>query len=137
MNSKHKLFILIALMSIIFYGILEYRNFINNIELHVKSSYDRNKQNFESLINVEQRIVEAIALTISTSEIVKKSYNEDNETILKEFYLPLINKLQSKDLVYEMHFFSPPANSFANLSNISASRDDVSKVRTDVVHVSK
>ena len=72
---------------------------------------------------------------LTISEDVKNAYRQNNPELIKKFISPLWKQNKIDKLVYEIHFFKPPAISFVNFSNFKSMGRDVSDIRSDIVWI--
>jgi len=135
---KKQIKIVLAIITLsLSYGFFEHYNFERDLEKYISDDYDRNHQTFQALLESENRIVKAVALSLANDKITKDSFLKDDPNILKKKFQNLKEELNKQHLVHEIHFFKPKTESFANISEILSSRHNVSKVRPDVSWVLK
>jgi diguanylate cyclase (GGDEF)-like protein len=132
MGLKNRFLLPILLVFGISYTVVEYNELNSYIENSAKQFHIENHRNFYFLIGVQKDTLKAIAVYLANNSIVKKSFHDNNRNLLIDEFQDLWQKLKSEKLLYELHFFKPPAISFVNFSNASSLEKDVSDVRNDI-----
>jgi len=79
--------------------------------------------------------IETLALTLVNDAAVKNAYINNDPELIKEHLTPFWKEVSNKNLVYEIHFFKPPAESFVNFSNFKSIGKDVSDARMDITWI--
>ncbi len=97
--------------------------------------YNIRQSEYNVILNDKKNFLNSFAKFISSSDIVIKSYLENNRTKLIDFVMPLYKNLHASGLLEEIHFFKRPAISFVNFANLKAFNMDVSKARADILWV--
>ncbi|GAB6074801.1 sensor domain-containing diguanylate cyclase [Nautilia lithotrophica] len=134
-----KIYISIFLMCCLVIGTsIYYTNKSINILSKEKAEqiYNIRKNEYNVILKDKKNFLNSFAKFISSSNIVIKSYLDNNRTELINFVIPLYKHLHSSGLLEEIHFFKRPAISFVNFANLKAFNMDVSKARADIVWVS-
>ncbi len=135
MESKHKIFIGINLIILISLAIIEFISFESHLNTETNNFYNKYGNFFYTIIENEKIKMNSIATSIANNNIVIDAYRLDNPNLIKEYYQEFMDTMKSKDFLTEVHFFTADLKSFANMSNLLASREDVSAIRVDVKHV--
>lgn len=131
-SDKRKLALLILVFSFVFFAANEVSTFFFAFEKEKKSHYEKNKKILENLSKHHENNVNLLAITLSKNPVIQHAYKENNHNLIKKHIMPIWNELKDKKLVYEIHFFKPPAISFVNFSNFESLGKDVSDVRKDI-----
>jgi len=131
-SNKRNLALLILVFSFTFFIINEVSTFYFAFEKEKNVRYENNKKTLNNLSEHHKNNVNLLAITLSHNPVVKEAYEQDNHELIKEHITPIWNELKKLKLVYEIHFFKPPAISFVNFSNFNSLGKDVSDVRKDI-----
>ena len=131
-SNKRNLALLILVFSFTFFIVNEVSTFYFAFEKEKKIRYENNKKTLNNLSEHHKNNVNVLAIALSNNPVVKEAYEQDNPELIKEHIAPIWNELKKLKLVYEIHFFKPPAISFVNFSNFSSLGKDVSDVRKDI-----
>ena len=135
MNYVSKTFISVILLSIIFFVADEFSNYYIKHEEATVESYENDKLIFNNFIAAEEETLKIFSDTLVLNENIKKAYRENNPELIKKTIQPVWEKEKRNKLIYEIHFFKPPAISFVNFSNFKSINHDVSNVRSDIVWI--
>jgi diguanylate cyclase (GGDEF)-like protein len=135
MESRHKRFFIINLILLISLALVEYIIFEANLNEHIDEYHKRYEHYFNTVVNNEEMILDSIATSVSKNDNVIEAYLLNNPNLIKEHYKHLMDSFKIRNMVTEIHFFTNKIESFINLSNIFASREDLSKIRIDVANV--
>ncbi len=117
---------------VLFFTVYEVGNFRFSYSLEKELHYKTNKRIFDNLSYDHKQNVNILSAALALDPAVIEAYQKDDPSILKQHVLPIWNRLRHEKLVYEIHFFKPPAISFVNFSNFSSIGKDVSDVRKDI-----
>lgn len=131
-----KPFILIFIITIIGLFLLsETNSFLNELEKLKKENYAQNKINLNTILDLQKQSTQTIAMQLSNDSVVKDAYIQDKPELLISHLLEFWKAVKEKNLIYEIHFFKPPAISFVNFSNFGSLGKDVSDVRKDITWI--
>jgi diguanylate cyclase (GGDEF)-like protein len=98
-------------------------------------NYQRDKIIINDTIKQQEKYLKVVATLLAMNPAVIKAYKENNLSLIKENLLPFWKKAKKEKYIYEMHFFKPPAVSFAHFSNFSTCGKDLKHVRRDIAWV--
>ena len=98
-------------------------------------SYKNDKLIFNNLVHSQEENLEILSHVLTVDKNIKEAYRKNNPEILKKYITPIWEKVKHDKLVYEIHFFKPPAISFVNFSDFESIGKDVSTIRTDIVWI--
>lgn len=132
MLKKRNIFISIILFILAFSLITEVNSFYTEIEKEKENFYENSKKVYDAIIDQQTKNINTIALLLANDEIVKNAYIQDDPELIKKHLWTYWQQVKKDNLIYEIHFFKPPAESFVNFSNFSSIGTDVSDVRTDI-----
>ncbi len=131
-----KKFLLFFIISTLAYIIVnEYLTSKYSIEKFKESSHRTGLTHLNTILDLQKQSVEVLAIGLSNDNIIKQAYFKDDPELIIDHLQTFWKKVKSKDLVYEIHFFKPPAVSFVNFSNFGSIGHDVARVRDDIVWV--
>ncbi|MEA1918601.1 MAG: EAL domain-containing protein [Campylobacterota bacterium] len=132
MTIQKTFFIFFLITALGYFVTNEYLTAKYSIEKFRESSYEQSRINLNTILDLQMKSVEAIAINLSNDPIVKQGYLQDDPHIIIKHLSTFWNELKSRNLVYEIHFFKPPAISFVNFSNFGSIGHDVARVRKDI-----
>ena len=98
-------------------------------------SYESDKSIFDNLILSQEENLKILSNVLTLDENVKKAFRDNDPEIIKQHVAPIWEKTRQDHLVFEIHFFRPPAISFVNFSNFESIGVDASDVRTDILWI--
>jgi len=127
-----KSFILIALIAIIFFIASEVSSFYIGSKKARAEIYENDKLALANLTLAQKENIKILASSLALNKDVKKAYRKNNPELIKEHIFPIWQKVKNEKLVYEIHFFKPPAISFVNFSDFDSIGQDTSDVRSDI-----
>ncbi len=132
MSIKRKILlpsIVLGIVSFLAIQLFSYYNFRKRVRAE---SLRKNSAVLNYIIKQKEDTLKSIAIQLSSSSVTIEAYKKNNPMLLKKEFLPLWKKLRKEGIVYEIHFFKPPAVNFFNFSNFSTELKDVSDVRSDI-----
>lgn len=132
MGSYRKPLLFITLFALGFFILSEFLNYSVGLKKAKEEAYENDKVLFETLTQTQAESLKVLASTLSLDSIVIEGYEKDDPQIIIDHILPIWEKVRNEKLVYEIHFFKPPATSFVNFSNFKSLGADVRSVRTDI-----
>jgi signal transduction histidine kinase len=135
MKVTTKILIPIVSAVLIFFFINEISYYYTDLKNVKKEFYSKNKTIYNTIIDMEKNNIKSLALMLANNNDVKKAYIQNDPNILKSNNSKFWEKAINDKLIYEMHFFKPPAESFVNFSNFKSIGKDVSDARSDIVWV--
>ncbi len=135
MKFQKKFLIIFIVTVLLFIISREYIAFRYQIDDMQKKLFVQNKTNLDVVLNLQKRSVEAMAMQLANDAQVIRGYQEDDPNILIDHLNTFWEKVRENGLIYEIHFFKPPAISFVNFSNFKSIGKDVSDVRSDIAWV--
>ena len=105
---------------------------LKNVKEHL---YQKNKTIYQTINNMQSDKIKLLASALANDAQIKKGYIQNDPEIIKEHVIDFWKQAKSEELIYEIHFFKPPAQSFVNFSNFNSIGKDVSDARSDIVWV--
>ncbi|MDQ7066821.1 MAG: EAL domain-containing protein [Sulfurimonas sp.] len=135
MNIRNKMPYAIIFSAILFFIISEILSYNISLEEEINTTYKKDKQILKNLFSSQAKYLSAISNMLTSDSLVVTSYLQNNPKIIQEHVTPIWNKLKLDKLIYEIHFFKPPAISFVNFSNFKSLGEESSTVRTDIAWV--
>ncbi len=132
-QTKLILIFLFAIVPVLF--LLEILSFYERLDQTEARYYRENKANFNTLLDLQKQSIRTVAMELATDNVIKKAYRENKPQMIIDDKLAFWNGAKSDKLIYEIHFFKPPAVSFVNFSNFTSIGKDVSDVRSDIAWV--
>ncbi len=135
--KRFNLFFLIIVFALLFFVVYETNTFLFSYNKEKMSRYETNKKIFENISQDHKQNVNILSSALALDETVIQAYIKDNPELIKQHIMPIWDKLKNEKLVYEIHFFKPPATSFVNFSNFKSLGKDVSDVRKDIEWVTQ
>lgn len=134
--SIQKRFLFFFIISTMMYVIItEYLTSSYSIEKFKESRHKSGQTYLDTILDLQKQSVEVLAISLSDDEIIKRGYLENDPELIKQHLHSFWQNVKSKELIYEIHFFKPPAISFVNFSDFGSIGRDLSKVRSDIVWV--
>ena len=115
-----------------FFLFSEINSFVHGLDKLKEDSYAQNKINLDTILDLQKQNTQLIAMQLANDEVVQQAYIQDSQEMMIRHIEPFWKKVKQKDLIYEIHFFKPPATSFVNFSNFNSIGKDVSSVRKDI-----
>ena len=137
MNYSKKIFALVSISAILFFLTIEAFAYVMGYEQAKTQSYESDKLIFDNLILSQEENLKILSNVLTLDENVKQAFRENDPEIIKKYIAPIWEKTREDELVYEIHFFKPPAISFVNFSNFKSIGTDVSDVRTDIAWITE
>jgi len=134
MNLK-KSYLLIIIFSLAFFILSELSSFYLDYQKSKDDIYHDDQTAINNLINAQENNLKMLANILSNDRAVIEAYEKDDPHIIIKHIEPIWKKMRTEKLVYEIHFFKPPAISFVNFSNFNSLGKDVSDVRKDILWV--
>jgi signal transduction histidine kinase len=135
MKLNQKILLLIVFSLLIFYFIHETTTYLVNLNQFKKDLFLKNEILFTTIEQMQQDSMKSLSLILANDSEVRKAYLKNDPQIIIEHINPFWEKAKKENLVYEIHFFKPPAQSFVNFSDFKSIGKDVSSARTDIVWV--
>jgi len=135
MKINQKLFLLILTSILAFYLVHEVKSYFTDLDNIKNEWYSKNAMVFKTVNQMQLDSLKSISLMLANDSEVKRGYLENNPQLIINHLVPFWEKAKSENLVYEIHFFKPPAQSFVNFSNFRSIGKDVSDARKDIVWV--
>ena len=132
---KQNFFIYILGLFVLVFIANEINTYYHALEQEKLNHYEKNKNILNNLSQAHKANVNLLATTLSNDPSVIEAYKNNDHVMLQDHVLPVWKKLKEKKLIYEIHFFKPPAISFVNFSDFKSLGNDVSDVRKDIVWV--
>ena len=136
MNYVNKTFISVVFLSILFFIADELSNYKINYKEAQKVSYENDKLIFDNFILAQERSLKLFSDALALNETIKDAFRQNNPDLIKKAVQPIWQEEKINKLIYEIHFFKPPAISFVNFSDFKSINHDVSNVRSDIVWIS-
>lgn|GEM_PF-1566892 len=135
MSLNKKLLIFTFIVFITFSFINEISSYLIGLKKYKEESYNNTKTTFSTIMKMKTNNIETLALTLVNDAAVKNAYINNDPELIKEHLTPFWKEVSNKNLVYEIHFFKPPAESFVNFSNFKSIGKDVSDARMDITWI--
>lgn len=132
MGSFRKPLLFITLFALAFFILSEFLNYSVGLKKAKEEAFESDKVLFETLTQTQADSLKVLASTLSLDSIVIEGYEQGDPQIIIDHVMPIWEKVRNERLVYEIHFFKPPATSFVNFSNFKSLGADVRSVRTDI-----
>lgn len=123
---------ILVVTAFVFFMVNEISSFWLGQEKAKQEAYEYDKRIMDNLINAQKESVEILAEALSVDGVVRQAYRENDPETIRRHVMPIWKRVREKQLVYEIHFFKPPAVSFVNFSNFASIGNDVKKVRKDI-----
>ena len=118
-----------------FFAIIEIFSYAVEYKQAKIYSYESDKSIFDNLILSQEENLKILSNVLTLDENVKKAFRDNDPEIIKQHVAPIWEKTRQDHLVFEIHFFRPPAISFVNFSNFESIGVDASDVRTDILWI--
>jgi len=134
MNIR-KSYLLIIIFSFGFFIVSELISFYIDYQKSKNDIYQDDKTAITNLLNAQEENLRMLANIFSNDRAVIEAYEQNNPQIIIKHLEPIWEKMKKEKLVYEVHFFKPPAISFVNFSNFQSLGKDVSDARKDILWV--
>lgn len=135
MNVRKPLLLIFLIAIVSFFLFSEIDGLIHGLEKEKEDSYAQNKINLQTILDIQKQSTRTTATQLANDSIVKRAYLENNPQLIINHLVSFWNEARKQDLVYEIHFFKPPAISFVNFSNFDSIGKDVSRVRKDIAWI--
>jgi hypothetical protein len=135
MKINQKLLLVIVSSILLFYFIHEVHTYLTELEHKKNEFYSKNKVLFNTINHLQSDSIKSLSMMLANDSEVKRAYLENNPNIIIEHINPFWKEVTQANLIYEIHFFKPPAQSFVNFSNFKSIGRDVSDARGDIVWV--
>ena len=135
MSIRKKFFITFAAMLLLFAVVNEFTSASYGFKKMKEEWYEHDRINLNTVLGLQKESVRAMALELANDPTVIRAYRENNPQLIIDDKLPFWKKVKEENLVYEIHFFKPPAVSFVNFSNFESIGSDVQRVRKDIVWI--
>jgi diguanylate cyclase (GGDEF)-like protein len=135
MSIQNKLLFFFVTLLILFFSISETWMLYYGLRKTKEAWYAQDDISLKTILDLQKQSVSIIANELANDPAIKAAYRENDPRKIIETVLPFWNAVRQQDLIYEIHFFKPPAISFVNFSNFGSMGKDVSDVRTDIAWV--
>ncbi len=132
MNISKPLILIFIIAIVGFFFFSETNGFFNELNKIKEDGYAQNKINLDTILGLQKQNTQTSAIQLSNDSVVRDAYIQNKPELLIEHLLPFWKKVKANNLIYEIHFFKPPAVSFVNFSNYGSIGKDVSDVRKDI-----
>jgi len=130
-----KSYILIIILSLSFFIVSELISFYIDYQKSKNDIYQDDKIAIKNLLTSQEENLRMLANIFSNDSKVIEAYEKNDPQIIIQHLEPIWEKMKKEKLVYEIHFFKPPAISFVNFSNFHSLGKDVSDARKDILWV--
>ncbi len=127
--------VLVIIFAFVFFVVDEGITYYLSLEQTKKEYFQTDKKTYENLLDAQEKNVAILAEALSSDKTVIEAYKKNDPQLLVDHVKPIWKNVQAQKLIYEIHFFKPPAVSFVNFSNLNAKEIDISDVRKDIVWV--
>ena len=107
------------------------------LEKEKHSSYTHTEKIIDVMIQLQKEKMTVTAELLTRLTSVKESLRDGIPALIFDELQPFWDKVKQENLISEIHFFKPPAKSFANFSTYKSTLHDVSDVRRDIVYVTQ
>jgi diguanylate cyclase (GGDEF)-like protein len=134
MNLK-KPYVFIIIFSLFFFIASEIVSFYIDYQNSKATIYKNDKSAINNLLTAQEENLRMLANIFSNDVSVLEAYEKNDPNIIREHLGPVWKKMKKEKLIYEIHFFKPPATSFVNFSNFHSINKDVSSARKDILWV--
>jgi len=134
MQITSKTILAILSFALIFFFINEISYYNSELKNTKQTLYNKNKSAFNTIKNMQGQNIKSLSLLLANDNIIKEAYLYDDPTTIINHLKKFWKELSKDKLIYEIHFFKPPAKSFVNFSNFKSYEKDVSDTRIDMVH---
>ncbi len=133
--SIKRSYLLIIIFALTFFILSEFISFYLDYQTSKEDIYKNDKSAIHNLINAQENNLKMLATLLSNDKAVIEAYEKDDPLIIINHIEPIWDKMRQEHLIYEIHFFKPPAISFVNFSNFNSIGKDVSDARKDILWV--
>ncbi|WP_345986172.1 EAL domain-containing protein [Sulfurimonas sp. HSL-1656] len=135
MSTQNKLLLFFIMLLILFFSVSETWMLFYGLKKTKEEWHAQNGINVNTILDLQKQGVAVVALALANNPTVKAAYRENNPQMIIDAVLPFWKQVHTQDMIYEIHFFKPPAISFVNFSNVGSIGTNVSRVRRDMVWV--
>jgi diguanylate cyclase (GGDEF)-like protein len=135
MSIKQKFIILLSTVVVLFALISESVTSYFNFEKMKDKWAQQNLTNVNTVLELQKKSVSMAAMKLANDKEIIQGYLDDDPQKIIDVVMPYWEKVKEESLIYEIHFFKPPAISFVNFSNFNSIGADVKRVRKDIVWV--
>ena len=132
MNLK-KPYIAIIVFSFLFFIVSEIVSFYVDYENSKNDIYQDDKAAINNLLNAQEENLRMLTNVLANDKTVIEAYEKDDPQIIIEHITPIWQAMKEEKLIYEIHFFKPPAISFVNFSDFNSLGKDVESARKDIL----
>jgi len=136
---KFKIYVSIILLSLFVVGFSIYftQKSISQVSgQKAKELYEDRIKEYEVFLENKKIFLDSFAKFISSSNLIKQAYLENNRSLIISYVKPLYDNLYRNGLIKEIHFFKRPAISFVNFADLKTFDINVSKSRADILWIS-
>jgi len=135
MKIYFRFVILTMLFIIMLFALAEIVNYYSGLKKYNQSFYNTDRTDLNLLLRLKKEQLHLLSMMIANDKEVIKAYRYNRPEIIKEHLEEFWKLAFKKKLLYEIHFFKPPAENFCNLFNGSIVPADVKDVRDDIVWI--
>lgn len=135
MKISFRFVILTALFILILYFLAEITYYYSGLEKYKQSLLKTDSADLNLLLRLKKEQLHLLSMMIANDKDVIDAYRYNKPEIIKKQLGNFWEQAYSKKLLYEVHFFKPPAENFYNFSNGSTASINVKKVRDDNVWI--
>jgi len=135
MKISFRFVILATLFILILYFLAEIANYYSGLEKYKQSFAKTDSSDLNILLRLKKEQLHFLSMMIASDREVIDAYMHNEPKIIEEYLGDFWRLASSKKLLYEIHFFKPPAENFYNFSNGSINHLNIEDMRGDIVWV--
>ncbi|SFP28232.1 EAL domain-containing protein [Hydrogenimonas thermophila] len=135
MKISFRFVILTTLFIVVLYFLAEITNYYSGLEKYKQTFLKTDSSDLNLLLRLKKEQLHLLSMMIANDKEVIDAYLYNKPEIIEKHLSSFWKLAYSKKLLYEIHFFKPPAENFYNFSNSSIKPINVKNVRGDIVWV--
>ena len=135
MSIRNKFIFAFVSVLIVLVMVNEFSTITHGLQKSKQEWFEQNEVYLNTILDLQKRSVEVIAMGLAVDPVVIEAYKRNDPQMIIDDKMAFWKRVREKKLVYEIHFFKPPAISFVNFSDFSSIGKDVGAVRRDIAWV--
>ncbi|RUM45633.1 MAG: hypothetical protein DSY46_02355 [Hydrogenimonas sp.] len=122
-------------LMLIFYILAEVANYYSGLKKYEASLLETDKDDLALLLRLKKEHLRLLAIMLANDKDVLDAYLHDDPTIIQNSLKSFWELATTQKMLYEIHFFKPPAQNFFNFTHADIEPYRTNSVRRDIVWV--
>ena len=135
MSIRNKFIFAFVSVLLVLVMVNEFSTITHGLQKSKQEWFEQNRVYLNTILDLQKRSVEVIAMELASDPVIIEAYKRNDPQMIIDEKMAFWKQVREKKLIYEIHFFKPPAISFVNFSNFTTIGTDVGAVRRDIAWV--